>query len=200
VCQAALDLIDRDGVDALSMRRLAADLGVEAMSLYHWVPSKDALLDGVVEELAAEYPSPGLGAGSWRDQLARYLHELRAVLLRHPNAVGLVASRPIMTERTVEVAETALVGLTALGLSDREAGALLHVLHTFVLGHVLGQVGELGAVRGRDFDEIWAFRRSVDAHRYPRFAAGLAGEPDPDTEFALGLTLLLDGLEARVTA
>lgn len=182
------------------MRRLATELGVEAMSLYHWVPSKDALLDGVVEEIAARYPSPAVSPGPWREQLTAYLRELRAVLLAHPNAVGLVASRPMMTERTVEVAEGALAGLTALGLTDREAGALLHVLHTFVLGHVLGQVGELGLVPGRDFDEIWAFRRGVDPDRYPRFRAALGDAPDPDAEFDLGVTLLLDGLEARVTA
>lgn len=198
ILRAALALVDAEGLDALTMRRLATDLGVEAMSLYHWVPSKDALLDGIVETIAADYPAPADDGRPWRDQLTTYLTELRAVLLGHPAAVTLVATRPIMTSATVDVAERALAGLVAVGFDPRTAGGVLHVLHTFVLGHTQGQVGELGMIPGRSFEEIWAFRRSVDATSRPLFAAGLAAEPDLDAEFALGVELLLDGLAARL--
>ena len=76
VLDAALEIIDRDGLAALSMRRLGAALGVEAMTIYHYVPNKDALLDGVLEEVFRQSYSRRLRSGSWQEQLRSYAHPL----------------------------------------------------------------------------------------------------------------------------
>jgi AcrR family transcriptional regulator len=99
VLQAAVDLADRDGIDALTMRNLAADLGVEAMSLYHHVANKEAILDGVVEVVVAEIndataqvPDPP-GPDQWKDVLRARILVARQVLLAHPWAPGVIESR-----------------------------------------------------------------------------------------------------------
>lgn len=197
VLDAALAVIDQDGLEALTMRRLARDLGVEPMSLYHWVANKEDLLDGVVEQVCAQYPSLDSLTGTWRRRVEAYLDGMRTVLLAHPGAVVLVASRPMMTAGTVAVAESALDGLVAAGFADDDAAAVLHVLLTFVLGHALGQVGSTGGVGDRDGASVAAFRSSVPATSAPRFAATLGRGTDYDAEFALGVRALLDGLAAR---
>jgi AcrR family transcriptional regulator len=98
VLDAALDLIGREGAAALSMRRLGAELGVEAMTLYHYLPNKDALLDGIVERVTAQAETR-FGDGPWDRTLTEYARSLRATLLRHPGAAALVATRPAVSPR-----------------------------------------------------------------------------------------------------
>ena len=93
VLDAAVTLADRDGVAALSMRRLAQELGVEAMSLYHHVANKDAILDGIVDVVFAEIELPDAEAG-WREAMRRRAISVRDALRRHPWATGLMESRP----------------------------------------------------------------------------------------------------------
>src|SRR6266540_6177235 len=85
VLQAGLRLVDREGVDALTMRRLGKELGVEAMSLYGHVANKQDLLDGVVECVYAELPQCSLMSGPWHERLRSVAHRIRQVLLHHPN-------------------------------------------------------------------------------------------------------------------
>ncbi len=95
IVRAALALIDERGLGQLTMRRLGADLGVEAMSLYKHVPGKEAILDGVRELLLQEFAATPLAvedeAGGWREHLARFANAYRAVGLAHPEAFGLLA-------------------------------------------------------------------------------------------------------------
>ena len=120
VLDAALDLVDRDGADALSMRRLGAELGVEAMTLYHYLPSKDALLDGIVERVMAQAET-GLADGPWDQALTSYARSLRATLLRHPGAALLVATRPAVTPETLRTAERGLTLLCDAGFPVGQA-------------------------------------------------------------------------------
>ena len=129
VLDAALSLLDRDGIAALSMRRLGAELGVEAMTLYHYLPNKDALLDGVVERVMAEAET-GLAAGPWDRALTDYARSLRATLLRHPGAVLLVATRPAVTPETLRAAERGLALLCAAGFPVGRALDTLNALTT----------------------------------------------------------------------
>src|ERR1700761_1154812 len=96
VVAAALALLDRDGVEALTMRRLGAELGVEAMSLYRHVPSRDALLDALADRLAPEMDAPDSGA-DWAEALRALAAELRAAGRRHPAAFELVGLRVLAT-------------------------------------------------------------------------------------------------------
>src|SRR5205807_8274563 len=92
IVEAAVGLIDGEGLDALSMRRLGAALGVEAMSLYRHFPSKAALLEAVVARLLAELPVPAPTAARWQDAFRALARAYRVLLTRHPNAIPLLAT------------------------------------------------------------------------------------------------------------
>src|SRR5258706_5684902 len=101
VLEAALQIVDREGLEAISMRRLGDALGVEAMSLYNHVPNKAAVLDGVFERVLAELPVLKPGRKSWRAVLKAQALALRDVLAAHPNALPLFATRPAVTEASL---------------------------------------------------------------------------------------------------
>jgi AcrR family transcriptional regulator len=116
VLRAALDLVDMEGVEALTMRRLGRELGIEAMSLYGYVRSKQDLIEGVVEQVFRQMPLIVPGPGTWQDRVRRHAATYRQVLLDHPNAVRLVAGRPVITEGTAAFVDSALAELTSMGL------------------------------------------------------------------------------------
>jgi AcrR family transcriptional regulator len=140
VLDAALDLVDRVGADGLSMRRLGAALGVEAMTVYHYLPSKDALLDGIVERVMAEAEA-GLTDGPWDQALTAYARSLRAVLLRHPGAARLVATRPAVTPDTLRAAEHGLALLCGAGFPLGRALDTLNALTLFTVAHAASEAG-----------------------------------------------------------
>ena len=124
VLEAAVRLVDRDGLAALSMRRLATDLGVEAMTLYHHVRNKQGLEDAIVEYVLAESLIPPGSRGepaSWQEVVAGHAHQLHRGLTRHPGAVVLFASRPAITPSTLAVLEHVLRVLRAAGFPPRTA-------------------------------------------------------------------------------
>jgi AcrR family transcriptional regulator len=139
VLDAALDLVDRDGVAALSMRRLGAELGVEAMTLYHYLPNKDALLDGIVERVMAQADTT-LTSGPWDRALTDYARSLRATLLRHPGAALIVATRPAVTPETLRAAERGLTCRPKVSLlrGPAKAGCAL-----WQLGRLHGSAGSV---------------------------------------------------------
>jgi AcrR family transcriptional regulator len=191
VLETALDLVDREGVDALTMRRLGRELGVEAMSLYSYVDSKQDLIEGVVEQVFREMPLVTSGPGPWQEGLRIHAAAFREVLLRHPNAVRLVAGRPLITEGTIAFVESALVELQAIGLDLDTADRVLEVIASFTLGHVAEYVED----RSRRAEEV-ARGDAVDATRFPNVAAIRRQPPmDPDAEFAFGFSLVIAGIE-----
>ncbi|GAB3653383.1 hypothetical protein GCM10027596_03720 [Nocardioides korecus] len=183
---AALDHIDELGLPGLTMRRLGQRLGVEAMSLYRYVPGKEELLDGVVEILLAQLyddddvrQSPTDG---WQDFLQRLAHGVRRVALTHPRAFPLVASRPPEAPwlrpplRSLDWVETFLVALSDEGFGDEAVVAAYRAFTSFLLGHLLLEVANLGADIGpldvlddgeADHDEaaqrrtVWRLRREL---------------------------------------
>ncbi len=155
IVSAAVDFIDEFGLASLSMRRLGAGLGVEAMSLYRYVPGRENLLDAVVEAIMAEMradaevlPRPRDG---WQDFLQRLAHGVRRVALGHPRSFPLVASRPVEAPwlrpplRSLTWVEAFLDGLLAEGFSDEAAVAAYRAFTSFLLGHLLLEVAALGA-------------------------------------------------------
>jgi AcrR family transcriptional regulator len=193
VLRAALDLVDREGVDALSMRRLGRDLGVEAMSLYGYVQSKDDLVEGVVELIFCEMPLVMPGPEPWQQRIRRHAGIYRSVLLAHPNAVRLVAGRPLVTEGTAAFVESALAELRSIGLDVQTADRVLGVIASFTLGHVSEQTG---AGRGTASPgEV------LDLRRFPNLAElGKMTPSDYDAEFELGLDFIVAGIAALLAA
>lgn len=196
--QAALDLIDRQGVDGFSMRKLGAELQVDPMAIYHYLPNKGALFDGVVELLWMEVPLDGLSPGeSWAEHLASFMRRFRAVLRAHPRAVSIVGTRPAVTPAMLGLLDRAFGQLTGAGLSSIDAIDLVNCLAAYTTGHVLAEVGE--AVGGDEIEPD-SFYHSLDPETYPHLVAAFSEgyEYDPDGQFEHGLQAMLQGWELRL--
>lgn len=191
VLATALALVDDEGVDALSMRRLGRELGVEAMSLYSYVENKQDLIEGVVEQVFREMPLVEPGPGAWPDRLRQHAATFRDVLLRHPNAVRLVAGRPLVTYGTMEFVESALVELQAYGLDLATADLVLGTIAAYVIGSVCEQAGEAA----RQQAGYVPHADEEAAARFPNVLRIATGETaDRDTEFDFGLTVVIAGI------
>jgi len=155
IVAAAVEFIETDGLASLTMRRLGERLGVEAMSLYRYVPGKEDLLDAVVESLVMQMDWDGEVLASprdgWQDFLQRLAHGVRRVALEHPKAFPLVASRPPEAPwlrpplRSIHWVETFLAALTSEGFSDDAAVGGYRAFTSFLLGHLLLEVAAHGA-------------------------------------------------------
>ena len=136
IVDTALALIDGTGLDSLSMRRLGAELGVEAMAIYHWFPSKDALLDGVVERLLAtgeHYPDGLDWADTYRWACTRLLGSVSA----HPGAAGMFAIRPLDTPAAHEWLERPLAAARRAGFTEPQAAELSHAVLAYLVGWIV---------------------------------------------------------------
>lgn len=192
VLRAALDLVDRDGVEALTMRRLGRELGVEAMSLYGYVDSKEDLIEGVVEQVFRQMPLIVPGPGRWQDRVRHHATTYRDVLLRHPNVVRLVGRRPLNSEGIAAFVDSALAELRSVGLDLEVANRVLGVTASFALGHVSESVGdELRGKAPAQQPDV-----PVDPERFPLLAAVNSAKPtDYELEFELGLDFIIGGIE-----
>lgn len=185
----ALAIVDKDGLGALSMRRVARELGVEAMSLYHHVANKAALLDGVYELVLSELPA-WRRRTPWQASFRERARALRAVLAAHPNTLPLFATRPAVTPAALAHLEAALAVLSAAGWLPNEALAAFQALLAYVVGHAMQTFAAASpdAANPR-YDQL-------PADKFPNIRA-LSWERDLDAEFELGLDAMLAGLDRR---
>lgn len=202
VLRAAVDLVDAEGLDALTMRRLASELGVEAMSLYHYVANKDALLTGVIDQVATQVVAAveelGLASPStdWRGDLRAMILTARQVMLRHPWAPALIAERATLSLPVIVHHERAVGLMREGGFSWDLAHHALHALGS----RMMGFTQELfQPAPGEDEPEM-------PSDAFPNLAGMLAsighdphdsvlGWCDDQTEFEFTLDLILAGLE-----
>jgi AcrR family transcriptional regulator len=193
VLAAALELADAEGVERLSMRRLGERLGVEAMTLYYYVPNKQALLDGVIELVLGEGAADAAQAPDWGGALRAWAHDFRAAAHRHPRVVRLFATHALATPAWAAAVESILRALRDGGLPDDEAVHAYRLVATFATGYVLYEL------RQADQPELDHYLEQLDAHRFPatHALAGALRGVDRDAEFALGLDLLVEGLARR---
>lgn len=199
VVAEAIRLADRDGVDGLSMRRLASELGVGAMSLYHYVASKDVLLDAMTDAIFMEIQLPAQDV-DWRTAMRARAVSARQVLTQHPWAVGLLDSRTSPGPAILRHHEAVTACLRRAGFSVVMATHANWLLDSYVYGFVL-QATSLPFTSADEFADLGAevFLPQLPADEFPYLnesAAGLleAGY-DPGEEFDFGLDLILDGLE-----
>lgn len=132
---AALALIDAEGPDALSMRKLASALGVEAMTLYHHLPGKDAILDGVVTLVFGRMRLPEPAPAEWTALAEEMFVAFRRVLVDHPNTIALLARRPLNTDDAADFVEAPLAVLARSGLPPERVGLLYQSLVSYAFGH-----------------------------------------------------------------
>jgi len=185
IVAAAIALLDRDGAEALSMRRLGAELGVEAMSLYRHVPSRRALLDAVADGLAAEI-EPDERAAEWPDALRSLAGEIRAVARRHPAAFTLVGVRVLGTTGALAPVEAALASLRGGGFTPARAISAYRLVIAYARGYALSELAGF-AVEVPPTDRHPAIRS---------LSRRLASEPS-EISFRAGLETILGGLRAE---
>ncbi|WP_340688152.1 TetR/AcrR family transcriptional regulator [Amycolatopsis coloradensis] len=200
VLKAAIEVADRGGVEAMTMRRVAQHLGVEAMSLYHHVPNKDAILDGVVDAVFAAIELPGTEIADWRDAIRARASSAREVLSRHSWALGLMDSRRNPGPATLRHHDAVLGVLRRAGFTLPMAVHAVSLIDSYIGGFVL-QESNLPLsedVPGVADDILDTLPRD----EFPYLAEVItehAQRPgyDHTKEFAYGLDLILEGLEAR---
>lgn len=178
IAVVALELIDANGLAGLSMRKLGAELGVEAMSLYHYVKNKDDLLDAVADHLYGIIDLPmSVDPLDWERAIRLGLNAFRDVLLEHDAALELFASRRVRSARSMGVLHWAHERFVAVGLSVEEAHKALHMAVSFVMGHAANNDDPLAPpVEPSDDvgDEIADYFRRVELMSSDElFAAGI---------------------------
>jgi AcrR family transcriptional regulator len=185
ILDTALAIVDRDGLKALTMRGLGAALGVEAMTLYHYMPTKDALIDGLIERIFTTAAGPVDHSGDWRSRLRAYAESLRTTLLAHPGLLPMIA-RPAVTPATLDAVEATLRMLTKAGFPLARGLDTLNALTVFVIGHASAEaaIGDPGPPHG------------LDPQRHPLlFSAAASGAGSDDHErFRYAVGALLAGL------
>ena len=139
---AAVAAADRDGVDAVSMRRVAAVLGSGTMSLYRHVADREQLLDLMIDSAYSEIELPARPSGAWRHDLALLTHAQRRMMRAHPWAAMLVGSRPPVLAGFLRPLEFALAALTGAGLEITDAAGAAATLNAFVTGYTLYEHAE----------------------------------------------------------
>jgi AcrR family transcriptional regulator len=197
VLRVAITLADEGGIEALSMRKLAQELGVEAMSLYNHVANKDEILGGIVD-LVADEVDLALDGGDWKTAMRRRAISAHEVLSRHPWATSLGMSTRTFGSARMRYADAVLRGLREAGFSEDLTYHGFHVLQAHVIGYTLQE-------RNLEFDaeelkEVAAtFLRDFPADEYPDLAEHVRQHVEPrdahQGTFAFGLDLILDGLE-----
>jgi AcrR family transcriptional regulator len=201
VIEAAIDLADARGIGALTMRRLAQDLGVEAMTVYHYVANKDEILDALVDRVVGEFELPT--GPEWKSAIRASAISAHEVLQRHPWAAGLMLDSSRVSQARLRYMDALLGCLRRAGFSADLTDHAYHALDSHIMGFTLWVVGmsigsdeELATMATeflRDFprEEMPHLAEHIEQHLKPR-------APSDEGDFAFGLDLILDGLERKL--
>jgi len=205
VLRGALDIIDRDGVDGLSMRRLGEAVGRDPMMIYRHVPNKAAVLDGVaeivLEQLVVDTTDP-----DWAGQLRIVARNFRTLALAHPNVVPLLVTHPLATPLglrplgTLQPLEHILDLLTRAGFDGTDALHIYRALFGFLYGHILNEVQEI-VERPDETDDLLRlglYRLPIGEFPLLRGLASALASYDGASELERGLDILLTGLAAHL--
>ncbi|HZD73731.1 MAG TPA: TetR/AcrR family transcriptional regulator C-terminal domain-containing protein [Actinomycetota bacterium] len=201
VLRAALDYVDQHGLEALSMHKLGAELGVKAMSLYKHVTDKDDILDGIVELLWDELPAEP-PAGDWREAIRQLAAALRDLVHRHPHAATLLYSRQELREHPLRIAHGVLRRMREGGVPEHCAVALLRTVFPYGIGYALAELS-LPPPPPPGPDSQIALIRQVSGMLSPqasdelvRTALLVCGDCDMTAQFRTGVDLMIHGLDA----
>jgi AcrR family transcriptional regulator len=194
ILREAVRLVDRQGLGALNMRELAEQVGAGTMSLYHHVPGREALLDGIVEQVLGEIELPPPSLRGWKRRIGVMARSFHDVSLRHPNCVPLLVTRPFASDAALRPCEGAFTVLAEAGFSPDRALVVFRTIVSYVLGYVMMEAaGFLGGL-SEDTDPA-----DLAGHGLPslaRIAPILAGRDVP-ADFEDGLRIILDGTGAK---
>ncbi|MGW6279363.1 TetR/AcrR family transcriptional regulator [Kribbella sp. NPDC055071] len=208
IVTTAMALLDEEGVSGLSMRKLAAKLGSGATSLYWHVPTKNDLIDLLIDETWGEIDVPDPSLAGWRGGALLFAHSLRSAVLRHPWMPEVMYTRPSVGPKAMSLGARGMMLFGAAGFADHEVDRAMSCVMSYVLGTASSEVATREMVRksGRSAtdwmdqlrqetqaiaDEYPQLQESVDRRLRQGFDASLT------ENFAYGLDVLLDGLQAR---
>ncbi|GAA4314947.1 TetR/AcrR family transcriptional regulator C-terminal domain-containing protein [Streptomyces venetus] len=199
ITAAAVALADAEGLDAVTMRRVAAEVGTAVMSLYSYAADKETLLELMVDHVSGELPTSAALTGDWRTDLTAVAHHQRDLMLRHPWLPAALSTRRSLGPNTLAFLEHALAALRPTGLDGAAKLEVFAQLTAFVAGHVAHEVMQAAAVRSPDRVAAEARYLAVvaaDGH-HPELAEALAAPArtlTPDATFTRFLNRLIDGL------
>jgi AcrR family transcriptional regulator len=206
IVSAAIALLDAEGLDGLSMRRLGTRLGAGATSAYWYVANKDELLELAVDKVMGEIDIPDPAEIGWRTAARACTQEYRSVLLRHPWVIGLMGVRPAIGPNAMRMSDRMIGALTAAGFTGAELAFASSMLASHAIGSATTEVAmhTASARAGKSVNELVAeldpYLRSLK-DEYPSFVAWWYENKNVDMEklqddgFNFGLERLLDGLE-----
>ncbi len=200
----AITIADTEGLDALSMRRVAGDLGSGTASLYRYVTNRDELLDLMIDTVRGE-GEQSTPTGDWRADLTSIAHAMRAGLLRHPWLAGELTGRPTLGPNSLRATETALAAAMARTDDITLATRIVDTVRAYVFGAVATELADSHAHRrsGLTKDQWQAsvapyMRQIIDSGDYPLLARRVV-EAEPDSaadRFEFGLACVLDGVDS----
>jgi AcrR family transcriptional regulator len=204
VLDAALRIVDREGLDGLSMRRVAQELGTGAASLYAYVSSKEELLELLLDRVLGEVPIPPVDPARWVEQLKQLHFDMRDVLLAHGDLARATQATVPLGPNALRVVEATLGLLRAGGVPDRAAGWALDQLTQLVVADVMEAAAHRSKGRSSEADAVSYYAQVRDylgalpADRFPNIVAmaEIMIEGGGDERFAFGLGLMVDGLAA----
>ena len=200
VVRAALAIVDREGLDGFSMRKLGAELGVDPMAAYYYFPNKAAVLDGIADAVQAECPAPPGDDAPWDNRLRGMIRAWRRVLRAHPRALPVLSTHPVWSESGLRQWEAAAQILYDVGFTPAEAFQAILCINGYVVGITLAEVGEQpGGVTDPTMEEVAAHIAGLPSNEFPILKAAFLGQTpyDADAKFEDGLDLLIAGLTAR---
>ncbi|MFG1703079.1 TetR/AcrR family transcriptional regulator [Nonomuraea sp. M3C6] len=218
IVDAAIAVADREGMAALSMRRVGERLGRTGMALYTYVPSKGELVDLMYDRALAELPAEYDLSGGWRPAVSSWAEHMLAFYLRHPWVLQVSQARPVLGPNEFAVLETVVGILRGTGLGPGRLRGVVSLLFDFVRGaaKTISESRLAPAATGVSDEEWWQARSSLLEEVAPGFAArfpmvtwvesedDVPGEDEPYLEhrvnetFTVGLSVLLDGVEAAM--
>jgi AcrR family transcriptional regulator len=205
ILRAALRVMDEEGLEAVTMRRLGRELGVEAMSLYNHVEDKEAILDGILEMVMAEFEFPE-ETGDWEADVRAGVRAWRRLMIAHPTVIALFAEskHPAASPERLRPMEWAFDVLGRGGLSEADVVHAFRAFGGYIMGSVLNEVANpVPGMRDRDHHaEHVQLAGELPATEFPNLVRllPLMAECDPDVDFDFGLDLLIAGLRAKVAA
>jgi AcrR family transcriptional regulator len=199
ILNAAVKLVDEQGIEALSMRRLGAELGVEAMSLYNHIPNKAALLEALVDHVIAEVPIAD-NKLPWDEQIREMARSFRRLSLAHPHIVPLIAMRPFNTVTALKNVEYAFGLFLSLGLDENDALHVFRSLAGYATGYTLAETGGFFAEGSGPKTDYTIETGDLSSGDFPNLMRMIPFilNCDHDEEFEFGIDLFLHGIKKRM--
>lgn len=205
IVRAALELLDAEGLEALSMRKLGAKLGAGATSLYWHVANKDELLELAYDEIWGDMPVPDPDTAGWKDTASAFAHGMRQAILSHPWAAGLIGRMPAIGPNSLRAGDRLRRALVLAGFRGMDQDYAGSAITAYVIGTTIPEVAwrSMSQAAGYDTESIREIVKMAAAD-YPDLVArtehlaGLDERAVREVNFDFGLLCVLDGLERRL--